>query len=292
MKKTMKKMVSVMAMAAMIMSLTACGDNKTGAGSTPTEKTDADAKGAATEAETPADTEVQKIAVGIGNILANQFYVNEDGELTGYDVEVLKAVDELLPQYEFEFDQMEFSSLLVSLEAGKIDIADFQLSKTEEREQNYLFPDECYDISSTVLVVRGEDTDVEGFEQMAGRKMAQMPTANFYTMIETYNEEHPDAAIDLQAIDSLPVADALQMVADGRIDGTLCLKSTFNALQESMGLDLRIAGVMQSYDVYWMLQKDATQLKEDIDGALKELKSNGTISELSEKWYGEDVFAN
>ena len=94
MKKTMKKMVSVMTMAAMIMSLTACGDNKTSAGSTSTEKADADVKGAATEAETPADTDVQKITVGIGNILANQFYVNEDGELTGYDVEVLKAVDE------------------------------------------------------------------------------------------------------------------------------------------------------------------------------------------------------
>lgn len=277
----MKKTLSLLLAAVATVGLSGCG------ASSPPTPSAADASAAPSPA-----VKAEIVTVGIGNILAPQFYVDESGKLVGYDVDVLKAVDELLPQYEFKFEQMEFSSLLVSLQADKIDIADFQLTKTAEREETYRFPTEQYDVANTVLIVGADNPDISGLEDMAGRSIAQMPTSNFYKLVDDYNTENPNATVDLQAIDSLPVADALQMVADGRIDGTICLKSTFNSLKDTLGLDLKVGAVLETYPVYWILQKDDAALQADIDSALAELKQNGNLSEISVKWYGEDVFKN
>ena len=270
----MKKVIAFLMSAAMVLGLAGCA-------STSSSQSQS--------ASTKSTSNVKTITIGIGNIVAPQFYVDKSGNLVGYDVDVLKEVNKLLPQCQFKFEQMEFSSLLVSLEAGKIDIADFQLNKTAEREKTYLFPDEEYDISDTVLVVSGDKKNIKGFSDMADMKIAQMPTSNFYSMVQTYNQQHTNAAVKLQAIDSLPVADAFQMITDGRIDGTLCLKSTYTELQKTMKLNLRVAGSVDKSPVYWILQKNAGALKKDLDQAVATLKKNGTLSKISVKWYGEDT---
>ncbi len=72
---------------------------------------------------------VQKVVVGTSNTMPPYYYQDENDNLTGYDVEVLKALDERLEGYEFTFEVMDFNAMAVSLETGKIDIAAFQLVK-------------------------------------------------------------------------------------------------------------------------------------------------------------------
>ncbi|MGZ7444080.1 transporter substrate-binding domain-containing protein [Paenibacillus sp. TH7-28] len=235
--------------------------------------------------------EVEVLTVGIGNVIPPQFYVDENGELTGYDHEVLQKIDEKLPQFEFKYEQLELAATLVALESGKIQIADWQFGKTAEREEKFLYPDEPYDIGVLKLITRKDDTELNTLEDMAGKKMAQMPTSSFYTYLKKFNEEHPDQKIDVQTVDSLPVADAMKMVESGRIDGTLALAGTYNKLNEELQLDTRLGGTIDAYPVYQILPKDRPDIKEAIDGALKELREDGTLSELSKKWYGLDNFA-
>lgn len=242
-------------------------------------------------ASTNTDNDAEVLKVGIGNIIPPQFYTDENGELTGYDVEVLKLIDERLPEYTFEFEQLDLASTLVALETGKIDIADWQLGKTAEREEKFLYTSEPYDIGVLKLITHKDDENLNTLADMAGKKMAQMPTSSFYTYLKNYNSENPDATIDIQTVDSLPVADAMKMVDSGRIDGTLALAGTYNKLNEELQLDTRLGDTVDAYGVYHLLAKDNTELKEKMDTVIKELREEGELSELSQKWYGIDNFS-
>ncbi|MBD5543348.1 MAG: transporter substrate-binding domain-containing protein [Lachnospiraceae bacterium] len=85
-----------------------------------------------------SDNEVTRIIVGSGNMYNPYCYVDEEGNAVGYEYDVLKAIDELLPQYEFEYQTMAFDQLLLSLDSGKIDLAAHQYEYTDERAEKYL----------------------------------------------------------------------------------------------------------------------------------------------------------
>lgn len=241
-------------------------------------------------ANASADEKVEVLTVGIGNIIPPQFYVDDSGKLAGYDVEVLQKIDELLPQYEFKYEQLDLAATLVALESGKIDIADWQFGKTAEREEKFLYPDEAYDVGVLKLITKGDQTQLNSLSDMAGKTMAQMPTSSFYTYLTKYNEANPSAKINLETVDSLPVADALKMVDSGRIDGTLALAGTYNKIISELDVDTRLGDTVDAYSVYHILPKGSTELKKVLDGAIKKLKEDGTLAELSQKWYGYDNF--
>ena len=244
-----------------------------------------------TTGTTGGEQAVETLTIGIGNVIPPQFFVNENGELTGYDYEVLQKMDEKLPQFEFKYEQLELAATLVALESGKIQIADWQFGKTPEREEKFLYPDEPYDIGVLKLITQSDRTELNTLEDMAGKKMAQMPTSSFYTYLKRFNEQYPEQKIDVQTVDSLPVADAMKMVESGRIEGTLALAGTYNKLNEELQLDTRLGGTIDAYPVYHILPKNRPDIKEALDGVLKEIREDGTLSELSQKWYGLDNFA-
>lgn len=240
--------------------------------------------------EASSEEKVKVLTVGIGNIIPPQFYVDDSGKLVGYDVEILQKIDELLPQYEFEYEQLDLAATLVALESGKIDIADWQFGKTAEREEKFLYPDEAYDIGVLKLITKADQTNLNTLSDMAGKTMAQMPTSSFYRYLAKYNEENPDAQITIETVDSLPVADALKMVDSGRIEGTLSLMGTYNKIISELDVDTRMGDTVDAYGVYHILAKGSTDLKKELDGAIKQMKEDGTLAELSQKWYGYDNF--
>ena len=73
--------------------------------------------------ESAANPDAETIVVGTGNAYQPFVYLDENGELDGYDVAVLKAVDEKLDQYNFEYESSDFKNILTSLQAGKVDLA-------------------------------------------------------------------------------------------------------------------------------------------------------------------------
>jgi len=90
--------------------------------------------------------DVQKIIVGTGTQFPNICFIDEKGNLTGYDVELVRAIDEKLPEYEFDLKTMEFSNLLLSLETRKIDFIAHQMEVNSEREEKFLFNKEPYNV--------------------------------------------------------------------------------------------------------------------------------------------------
>ncbi|MBR1721487.1 MAG: transporter substrate-binding domain-containing protein, partial [Treponema sp.] len=113
-------------------------------------------------------TEVQTVIVGTGSDMQLYCYLDEKGELAGYEIDVMKAIDELLPQYKFEFQTFDFKNILLALSAGKVDIGAHAYESNPERRKNYLFTEYGYNDFSKYIVVLKENTDVHSLKDLVG----------------------------------------------------------------------------------------------------------------------------
>ena len=87
------------------------------------------------EASTTSADGVRHIVVGTGNGAAPFCYLDENGNSVGYDIDVLNELDARLPQYEFEIQAMDFSTLIVSIDSGSINFLSHQIGRASCRER-------------------------------------------------------------------------------------------------------------------------------------------------------------
>ena len=83
---------------------------------------------------------VQKVRVAHTNYYVPYDFVNEKGESDGFEVAVLKEIDKLLPEYEFEYFPTSDDDLLIGVQQGKYDFGTKGVWVTEERKKKYIFP--------------------------------------------------------------------------------------------------------------------------------------------------------
>ncbi len=106
-----------------------------------------------------SSTEVTEIRVAHTQTYVPYDFVNDKGESDGFEVQVLKAVDELLPQYKFTFVPTSDDDLLIGIESGKYNVGVKGAWFTEERAKKYVFPKNYIAASIIGLTFRAEDSD-------------------------------------------------------------------------------------------------------------------------------------
>ncbi|GEA88955.1 amino acid ABC transporter substrate-binding protein [Cellulomonas cellasea] len=208
------------------------------------------------------------------------FHEGGSGDLTGFDVEVARAVGEEMG-VEVEFEETQWDAIFAGLEAGRFDVIANQVSITPEREESYTFSTP-YTVSTGVIVVPEGETGITSFEDLAGKRTAQSLTSNWHTLAE-------ESGATIEAVEGW--AQAAALVQQGRVDATINDKLTFlDAQQEGGAEGLAIAvETEESSQSAFALPKGADALKERIDEALATLTEDGTLAEISEKYFGEDV---
>lgn len=228
-------------------------------------------------------------------------FLNEKGESDGFEVSVMKAVDELLPQYKFNFNAVSDDELLIGIETGKYQVGTKGAWLTEERKKKFLIPSEPIAASVIGLAYRSSDSekihDMDSFAEFSGKLIPISPLSAQYSVIDEYNKSHEGKAqIKLVPSDVFDIADSYLWVLEGRYDGYLVLKLSFekNVLKET-GPYHQFAEKLsyvpyKGIPTYPLFNKKETQLVSDYENAIKILKENGTIAELSEKYFGENVF--
>lgn len=117
--------------------LAACGDEPQSGAAAPTSKDG-----------------VTVVKVAYDQASKPMTYLDENGNATGYDVEVMKLVDEALPEYEFDYVGTTSDDLLIGVEQGKYHAGVKNAFWTEERTQKYIFPQEFLGLSSAGLVLK------------------------------------------------------------------------------------------------------------------------------------------
>lgn len=233
-----------------------------------------------------SNSDVQKIIVGTGTQFPNICFIDEDGKLTGYDVELVRAIDEKLEDYEFEFKTMDFANLLLSLETDKIDFVAHQMEVNEEREAKFLFNEVPYNVFPLKVTVHQDNESIQSIDDLAGKKIATTATSNAAVYMEKYNKEHNLGA---EIIYTSSSSDIINQLRTGRVDATITTPFAADFYNEQSDAQQKVVGdTLLNSNVYFLLQKGNTTLQKRIDEALTELKEDGTVSALSEEWLGAD----
>ncbi|MFD2701322.1 transporter substrate-binding domain-containing protein [Paenibacillus shunpengii] len=252
----------------------------------------ADSNSGAQSNETAAsanDTQVKKIIVGTGTGFPQICFIDEHGNLTGFDVELVREIDERLSGYEFEFQTQEFSNLLLSLETKKVDLVAHQMEKNPEREEKYLFNKEAYaHWRNKIIVSKDNKEPIQSLDDLKGKKVLTSATSAAAQILENYNKDNNNA-INI-VYQNGAANDTVSQITTGRVDATIGEDFTLSLIDPQSKLKT-IGDELSKADILFVFRKDdpeGQQLADTIDGVIKELKTDGTLSELSKEWLGED----
>lgn len=227
--------------------------------------------------------EAGKIVVGTEGLYYPITYHDETTkELTGYDVEVARALGEKLG-LEVEFKEMEFDGLLPALRNGQIDIAANDFAITDERKEKFDFTIPVKHSYGSAIVRESDNSGIESVEDLKGKKVGGSATSNY----SKFAQEQGAEVIVYTGSDTV-----LPEIVNGRVDATL---NDYLVLMRSLeqydkpGLKLA-EGVKFSFSSSAIVMpKDSPELKEKLDAALEELLADGTLKEISTKFLGADV---
>ncbi|WP_270335735.1 transporter substrate-binding domain-containing protein [Streptococcus macedonicus] len=247
------------------------------------------------EAKSDSSEKITVVAATSGS--PKPFTYEEDGELTGQNIELIKAVFKKLPQYKLKIVKVEFSSIFSGLTSGRYQIAVNNLAKNAEREKNYLFTDPIFKNSYVAIFKNGSDKakTADEWSDLAGLSTVGSSGVNSTTAIEEYNKANPDNTIKLN-YSSEDLKSQLEGVESGKYDFLVMDKPMFEYYQKEYSLDLTgktISGdlstaLMSEPYSYFVVGKEETQLAEDINAALKEVVEDGTSKQINEKYFDED----
>lgn len=231
---------------------------------------------------------VKKIIVGTGTGFPNVCFIDENGKLTGYDVELVREIDKRLPDVEFEFKTMEFSNLLLSLETNKIDFVAHQMETNPEREQKYLFNKVPYSIFLNRVTVAKDNNTIKGLDDLVGKKVLTGATSNAAYLLNEYNKAHNNG-IDV-VYTSGAANDTVQQIVSGRVDATITtdFANRFNTDADGNVALKTVGEPLNQSNVFFVFRKDEQPLSDEIDKAITEIKADGTLKKLSEQWLGDD----
>lgn len=252
------------------------------------------------DSDTSSEAGVKKITVAYRQDYPPYDYIDDDGKEQGYEVDVLKEIDKLLPDYEFEYVPTTDDDILIGVESGKYDIGTKGIWWTEERAKSYIYPEHYIGASIIGITFRAEDEgkikDLESFAKYSGKLVPLAPQDARYTIVKNYNDNNPDNQVELIEADQFNNADAYQWVIEGRYDAYFDIKTTYEANVVSKDGEYHELADKLSYTEYegipvWpLINKENKEFADAYDKAWEELEKKGTFKELSEKHFGYNVF--
>lgn len=263
---------------ALVLALTVagCGSNKN------------NTSGSAETGSGEASKSVTKIVVGTGTQFPKVCFIDENGKLTGFDVELVREIDKRLPDYEFDIQTLEFTNLLLSLETKKIDMIAHEMEQNPERVQKYLFNKEPYAHWRNKIIVDKDNNSVQTLADLKGKKVLTTATSAAATILENYNKENGNA-LEL-VYQNGGANDNVSQVTSGRVDAFLAADFTLSLVDPKKELKA-VGPALSEADILFMFRKDDPEqqkLSDAVDVVIKELKADGTLAKLSSEWLGDD----
>lgn len=245
--------------------------------------------------ETPkaaSASEPREITVAVAPGFFPITYADDNGNAAGYDVEVFKALDELLTQYTFKYEIADKETLNVGVQAGTYQAGINSLFKTEERVETYYVPENNMGYTAVGIVQRADDNiDSLTVAHDDNRKIYDINSAGgIRFVIENWNKANPDKAIDYNLTTSFSYAELFASIRAGDYDYTVDLIPVFNLQKPEVVDGLKITDPIDVVPTYTIINKSETEFGDAVNAGLATLKENGTLSKLSVEAFGYDVF--
>ena len=222
------------------------------------------------------------IIVGTEGTWSPYTYHDEDDNLVGFEVEVAKVIADYIG-VDVHYSETVWSSIFASLDAGQIDIIVNGVSKTEEREEKYDFSD-AYNYSQYAIMVLADNDEINSLDDVDGKVASNNPTST----IGVFAEEHGALFDDVEE-----VAQAISEVLNGRADVTFNTLVTFaDYLKQHPEIADQVKIITVSDpepNAYIPVVKGNEDLVAIINEALAQAREDGTLSELSLKYFDVDT---
>ena len=282
----MKKALSLMTAAALVLSLAACGSTASSAASSEAASPEAASSDAASSeaasSEAASETETAELStVEPGKLImsTNAAFppyemTTDSGEFEGIDIETAQAIADKLG-LELQIDDMDFDAALLAVQQGKSDMVMAGVTVTDERQNVMDFTD-SYATGIQSIIVK-EDSDIASVDDLAGKKIGtQRGTTGYLYCSDDFGDEN------VVAYDN--GLTAVQMLNNGQVDCVVIDNAPakeFIAANPGLKL-LDTAYVEESYAIG--VGKGNTELKDAINTALEELKADGTLQAIVDKY--------
>ena len=222
-----------------------------------------------------------KLVVALEGAWQPWSYHDSSDTLVGYDVEVSRAIAEKLG-VEPEYVESDWDSLFAGLDAGRYDMVCNGVEVTEERAKTYAFTTP-YGYIHTALAVRKDNEDIHSFEDLKGKTTANSLASTYMELAESYGAT-------VQGIDTLE--ETIQLLTAGRIDATLNADVSFyDYLNVHPDADFKLVAqtAEASHVAIPVLKSEDTAYLDALNTAIEELRADGTLKTLSEKYFGQDI---
>lgn len=233
----------------------------------------------------------QKTIIAATSGVSNPFSYDKDGKLTGYDVEVMKAIFEKLPEYKLEVQAIEFEGILTGLDNGRFQLGANNFSSNPERRSKYNFSLPIIE-NANVFVVRKDDNTLKSIEDLKGYKAVTEVGNSGATLLENYNTANPDAKADIMYTEENFVKQ-FEGIEAGRYDVRIISRvSAEKAIKEHGFTNLKVVPFSTENSdpgSYILLSKSAdSTLLDAVNKRIKEMYNDGTLLKISEEQLGGD----
>lgn len=223
-----------------------------------------------------------EIVVATEGTWAPWSFHDESDALVGFDVEVARNIAEKLG-VKAVFAETEWDGIFAGIDSRRYDMTCNGVEVTGERAEKYDFSDP-YGFIHTVLIVRTDNEDITGFDDLKGKTTANSLGSTYAMQAENYGA-------NVQTIDTLE--ETLQLVEHGRVDATLNADVSFydymSVHPEKPFKIVALAPDMAQVAIPLRKGKETAALREAINAALAELAADGTLRAISEKYFKADI---
>jgi polar amino acid transport system substrate-binding protein len=251
-----------------------------GCGSQPAAKSSGSGSGSAA-----------KIVVGLDDNYPPMGFKDENNEITGFDVEVAKEAAKRLGR-EVEFKAIDWDSKEAELKSGRIDVLWNGLDITEKRKENMMFSQPYMDNRQIVFVLKGNAKGIKAPADLAGKTIGTQSGGT----TEEYLDDPAQAAFTKSLKEVKKYADytsAFMDLENGRVDAIVSDEITgryyMSKHPEKIEALEVVVGPVSQFGIGF--RKDDEALCHDIQKVMDEMKADGTMAEISQKWFGKDITA-
>jgi putative amino-acid transport system substrate-binding protein/putative amino-acid transport system permease protein len=231
------------------------------------------------------DAASDQVGIGMSGGYKPYTFIDEEGTLTGFDVDVWTEIGKRIDK-EVRFETSEFSGLFGMLDTGKITTIANQITLTEEREEKYDFSSP-YVFYGAQLVVSADNDEIVDLDSLKGKKVGVSLGSNYEKMIKEY-----DVNNEIEVITYESYLGSLQDVAIGRIDAVLNDRLAGLTMIKESGLEIKFGGdpVQMLFNAFPFVKSEENKtLMTEVNAAIKGMKDDGTLENISKKWFEVDI---
>lgn len=245
--------------------------------------------GASHDTAAKSGAAVQNLVVATRGTAKPFSYTDDNGNLTGYEIEILKEVEKRDPSLHFEFKAMAVDAAFVAMDSNQVDLIANQMRHTPARDQKYLYTKEINNYTVRKLVVRKDRDDIQSLDDLKGKKVMVTTNGDMKQIVEEFNKT---ANPPIEAVYSgKGSAENLNMVATGRADATGEYVYIAKVAIDEQKLPLKVVGpVLRVFTTHYLFRKDPSLQPaiDKIDKQVAAMRADGTLKKLSEKYLFAD----